>query len=565
LKWATVGLIGLVLVGLLGSGVGTAAGSWSIEKPKGTSFIRAELKPSDDRARVDVTSVLDLTHRIETSSESLDLVRASKAPILFHQGTTAFELTGRGTDGAGRLVFVRDVETLSFDASILLMRLLLALVFDHGAGCLADPLFGLGIDVVFGVSGDLTAAAETLAVALEAGDYSAAGQALVRAGKLALDTGGDFLKSLTVSCGGEFVARALARLAALAALQAAPGVGQAILAVKLTAAGADLVVPTLSLAAAWKKGGNQKETFSIHFQADRTTPMATSTPTPSLGVHNAPPSDFRVIVLDATHIRFDWRDNTDSEGGFSIWYAGDSCGPVRCLNVTQVGANVTSYVWATPSTEGRSCFAVNASGQNVPTAISNIACTDQIGETGTRGKLPFETWAVVRTGGECLNLRAAPSTSATSLRCLPDRTTLHLKGQPTIADGYTWLPSEEPKGWVAWEGGVGWSLPPTYPVLPAASAPADLILAITSFASSFGLTYDGDCDRLPASIPGPLDRRVCSTIREEPGGPRVVVGIYFDRVNIGFNVTFLLEGGNWRAVSLGPLGNTGPSDYPGTR
>jgi murein DD-endopeptidase MepM/ murein hydrolase activator NlpD len=54
--------------------------------------------------------------------------------------------------------------------------------------------------------------------------------------------------------------------------------------------------------------------------------------------------------------------------------------------------------------------------------------------------------AVVAGAGDCVNVRAAPSTSAQVLRCLPDGARMVLQEGPVVADGYQWWRLEG-QGW----------------------------------------------------------------------------------------------------------------------
>ncbi|MDA1240414.1 MAG: SH3 domain-containing protein [Chloroflexi bacterium] len=69
---------------------------------------------------------------------------------------------------------------------------------------------------------------------------------------------------------------------------------------------------------------------------------------------------------------------------------------------------------------------------------------------GTVGLLEAAPSATVRADGQCLRLRAAPSTTATLITCLPDGTPVTpLEGQAE-ADGHLWRQVRSPDGLTGW-------------------------------------------------------------------------------------------------------------------
>lgn len=60
------------------------------------------------------------------------------------------------------------------------------------------------------------------------------------------------------------------------------------------------------------------------------------------------------------------------------------------------------------------------------------------------------TFAVVSAGGDCLNVRLEPSTTAGTLGCFPDGTLLADRGETRETGGTTWLAVMEPGGRAGW-------------------------------------------------------------------------------------------------------------------
>ncbi|MSP22040.1 MAG: hypothetical protein EXR66_03310 [Dehalococcoidia bacterium] len=119
-----------------------------------------------------------------------------------------------------------------------------------------------------------------------------------------------------------------------------------------------------------------------------------------------------------------------------------------------------------------------ADAPRVPTASSNqpIGNTTQ-GGSATSPQQSTSSTAVIRADGDCLRLRAAPSTSAPVLTCLADGSTVTLRDGTQQADGVAWqaVSAGGRSGWVASQylvktGGAPAVLPTAQPT-PAPSAP----------------------------------------------------------------------------------------------
>lgn len=100
------------------------------------------------------------------------------------------------------------------------------------------------------------------------------------------------------------------------------------------------------------------------------------------------------------------------------------------------------------------------------------------GDTPISFKLADGTPATVAAGGDCLNLRSAPGLSSGRLGCVPAGSTVSITGDSVVADGYTWVPVDTPRG-------TGWVAADFLQVsqAAAASAPADLAPAATAPAA----------------------------------------------------------------------------------
>lgn len=97
------------------------------------------------------------------------------------------------------------------------------------------------------------------------------------------------------------------------------------------------------------------------------------------------------------------------------------------------------------------------------------------GESGSAPAIPAvdAAWAAgasaVVEPGSCLNLRSAPTLSASKITCLTQGTAVSVTGAPVTADGYTWVPvtTSAGSGWVA----ANYLNQTAAPAAPAAVAP----------------------------------------------------------------------------------------------
>ncbi len=80
---------------------------------------------------------------------------------------------------------------------------------------------------------------------------------------------------------------------------------------------------------------------------------------------------------------------------------------------------------------------------------------DTYGPTNRKSVVAFlpGPFARVNTPGDCLNVRAEPSTSAQSLGCFKDGVLLHVTGGEAVSGGITWLPVTTPNGRAGWASG----------------------------------------------------------------------------------------------------------------
>ena len=101
---------------------------------------------------------------------------------------------------------------------------------------------------------------------------------------------------------------------------------------------------------------------------------------------------------------------------------------------------------------------------------------------------------VVRSNGDCLNLRSAPGLSADRLACIPDGSEMTVVGSPQHADGYRWLPVDTGYG-------AGW----------AADAYLERVAGGSGLAGGDEPITDGEANLLPAPPPGGLTFGVAGT------------------------------------------------------
>jgi hypothetical protein len=100
-----------------------------------------------------------------------------------------------------------------------------------------------------------------------------------------------------------------------------------------------------------------------------TAPQPTSTPTLTAtpaGEPPAAPSNVRATLIEATHIRLEWDDNSDNEAGFGV------CDGDACLGTT--GADATSYTIGGLDPHSYHCYQIYAFNRLGDSPLTDWTC-----------------------------------------------------------------------------------------------------------------------------------------------------------------------------------------------
>jgi hypothetical protein len=103
----------------------------------------------------------------------------------------------------------------------------------------------------------------------------------------------------------------------------------------------------------------------VQTAAPRPTSTRTLTATPA-GQPPAAPSNVRATLIEATHIRLEWNDNSDNELGFGV------CDGDACLGTT--GADATSYTISGLEPHSYQCYQIYAFNRHGDSPFTDWTC-----------------------------------------------------------------------------------------------------------------------------------------------------------------------------------------------
>lgn len=293
-----------------------------------------------------------------------------------------------------------------------------------------------------------------------------------------------------------------------------------------------------------------------------TTPTITPNPTstPAAGSFT-----LRATDMGPTTIRLEWTDSASQPVGFTVWFGGVSCSPIRCLQVASVGPTERSYTFTTAQSGAQVCFQVGADFRIARSEFTNVACVTLPGSVISPTATPNSTGSMPSTSGiaigatvqitgtdTCLNARAGTSTSAQIIQCVPEGTVVQIGAGPKSGDGRVWWQlspgGRVSGGWVAGD------------FLRLLYDNKDVIQAIYQYMQAKGWTSTGSgtCEDLPWPV-APAGTYCFSIESRQPIVVTVGIGqVYSESATM---VTFRQEGGRWVVASecqsvLGGVGDT---------